>query len=90
MSRSRVLTDLEQAIQEGVLHNWQGNDQADKAAKEAAIAGERETILDDIQTFRTKASTLIKGVLDMVAAFPRITPPLVARAKDAEDGATPA
>ena len=69
----------EAAIKEDDLQNWIGNDMADRAAKEAALAGERPSILEDVKLFVDRATALIRGVIEIVAAFPRFTPPVVTK-----------
>ena len=59
-----------QAEQEGDLENWEGNNRADIAAKQAALRGEPEGIVEQVQAFRTRAKTLIRAALDH-PALPR-------------------
>merc|ERR1711973_755484 len=50
----------EQAEREGDLLNWEGNYRADVAAKQAALKGEPDDIVQQVQAFRTRARTLIR------------------------------
>ena len=44
-----------EAVRQGDLADWTGNNMADQAAKEAALQGEPADISDRVQCFREKA-----------------------------------
>ena len=52
-----------QAELEDDLANWKGNEQADLAAKAAALADDPPDIVEQVTAFREKAKTLLKGAV---------------------------